>query len=221
MPGYDYIKISTSSHPHFVRSQSFSHHHRPRQHIRVRCPDNCASVPAEDWSNLVERERNARSANDTLTRENRSLKSDLRAAVQENRRLQDRNQELQDTVEQLTRHHSRDDNITAKLRRRLADFKAEVNDKDHIIHELKKEKDLADIRVRELSHTVSCQATEITQLDDEVKALNHIHKKEQHELGVRTEKVKEAWSLIDDLRRQLSLHKCREHIPLRRRYGFA
>ncbi|KAI3323832.1 hypothetical protein HD806DRAFT_495723 [Xylariaceae sp. AK1471] len=220
MPKYDYVTISTSNRPQFGRSQSFSHHHHhPRHHIRPRCPDNCACVSTEDWTTLVERERSTRSANETLTRDNRTLKSDLRASHQENRALQDCNRGLQDELDQLRRHHSRDEDIVTRFRRRMAALKAEVDSKDHALHELQKEKDLADIRVRELSQTVSNQVAEITQLEDDNSVLSRVHKKDQHDLGVRTEEAREAWSLVSDLRRQL--RKYHNPLPLRHRYAFA
>jgi chromosome segregation ATPase len=219
MPEYDYFKISTSAWPPFERSRSFSHHHHhqhqhPRHHIRSRCPDNCARVSTDEWNLSIERERSVRTTNETLTRENRTLKSDLRASHQENRRLKDCNRNLQDELDELKRHHSRDDNF----RRRMAALKAEVDSKDHALHELQKEKNFADIRVRELSQTVTDQAREITQLEDDTALLGQAHKKDQRDLGARTQEVREAWSLIEDLRRQL--RKCRDPLPFRRRYGF-
>ncbi|KAI1754813.1 hypothetical protein F4782DRAFT_528172 [Xylaria castorea] len=218
MPDYDYIKIATSGEPRFARSHSFSHHHRPR-HTRPRCPDNCACVSLEEWNSQVERERSTRSANETLTRENRTLKSDIHATIKENRRLQGINRDLQDEVDQLKAHHSRDENNAAKFRRRMEALKAEIESKDVALHELKKDRDLADIRVRELSQTVTDQSTEVTQLKDEIHLLRRIHKKDQHDLGVRTEEVREAWSLVRELQRQL--RKWHDPFRFRRRYDFA
>ncbi|RYC56697.1 hypothetical protein CHU98_g9508 [Xylaria longipes] len=218
MPDYEHIKISTSGEPRFVRSHSFSHHHRPH-YIRPRCPENCACVTLEEWNNLVERERSTRAANESLTRENRTLKSDTHAVHKDNRRLQASNRELQDEIDQLKAHHSRDEDNTAKFRRRMAAMKAEVENKDLALLDLKKDKDLADIRVRELSQTVTDQSMEITQLKDDVVLYRRIHKKDQYDLGVRTEEVSEAWSLVRDLQRRL--RKCRDPFPFRRRYDFA
>ncbi|KAI0465633.1 hypothetical protein F4859DRAFT_375367 [Xylaria cf. heliscus] len=218
MPEYDYIKISTSGEPRFVRSHSFSHHHRPR-HIRSRCPDNCACVSLDEWNSLIERERSARSANDSLLRENRSLKSELHTTYKENRRLQGNNRGLQGEAEELKGHISRDENNAAKLHRKIAALKAEVDSKDLALHDLKKDKDIADIRVRELSQTVTDQSTETARLEDEVALLNRMRKKDQYDLGVRTEEVREAWSLVRDLQRQL--RKCCDPFSFRRRYDFA
>ncbi|KAI8955139.1 hypothetical protein F4801DRAFT_376505 [Xylaria longipes] len=218
MPDYERIKISTSGEPRFVRSHSFSHHHRPH-YIRPRCPENCACVTLEEWNNLVERERSTRAANESLTRENRTFKSDTHAVHKDNRRLQASNRELQDEIDQLKAHHSRDEDNTAKFRRRMAAMKAEVENKDLALLDLKKDKDLADIRVRELSQTVTDQSMEITQLKDDVVLYRRIHKKDQYDLGVRTEEVSEAWSLVRDLQRRL--RKCRDPFPFRRRYDFA
>ncbi|KAI0437894.1 hypothetical protein F4803DRAFT_536927 [Xylaria telfairii] len=218
MPEYDYVKISTSGEPRFVRSHSFSHHHRPR-YTRPRCPDNCACVSLDEWNSLVERERSTRSANESLTRENRTLKSDSHSTYKDNRRLLSSNRELQAEVDQLKSQHSRDEDTTAKLRRRIAALKAEIDGKDLALHDMKKGKDLADIRVRELSQTVTDQAAEIEQVKDDYALLNHMHKKEHHDLGARTEEARQAWSLVRDLQRQL--RKCRDPFPFRRRYDFA
>ncbi|KAI8634374.1 hypothetical protein F5Y19DRAFT_413221 [Xylariaceae sp. FL1651] len=220
LPMPDFVRISTTGRPHFVRSQSFSHHHhQPRHYTRPRCPDDCACVSVDDWNNLVERERSTRSTNEKLARENRALKGDLHASHQENHRLQDCNRDLQGDVDQLRRSHSRDEDISAKFRRRMAALKAEADNKDHIIRELQKESGLLDTRVRELTETVSNQAAEVTQLVDEVSDLRRAYKKERHELGVQTEKAREAWSLVDELRRQLARY--RDPLPFRRRrYDF-
>ncbi|KAI0543829.1 hypothetical protein F4679DRAFT_79819 [Xylaria curta] len=217
MPDYDYIKVSTGE-ARFPRSHSFSHHHRPR-HFRPRCPDNCACVTLEDWNNLVERERSTRSTNDTLTRENQTLKTDIRATIKENRRLQAINRDQHEEIDQLKAHHLRDEDIAGKFRRKMTALNAEIHNKDVALHELKKDKDIADIRVRELSQTVTDQSTEVTQLKDEISLLRRIQKKDQHDLGVRTEEVREAWSLVRDLQRQL--RKCRDPFSFRRRWDFA
>ncbi|KAI1197069.1 hypothetical protein F5X97DRAFT_194518 [Nemania serpens] len=218
MPEYDYFKFSTSGLPRFVRSQSFSHnhnhHHRPR-HSRAaaRCPDNCACVTLDDWTALSERERLAHAASEKLARDNRSLKSDLRAAYDETRRLQDE-------VAQLRGRASRDEDVAAaKFRRRLAELKAEVDDKERALRDLGRAKDLADVRVRELTQTVTDQGVEVSQLADDVERLGRALKKDQLELGVRKEEAREAWSLVNELRRQL--RRCRDPLAFRRRYDFA
>ncbi|TGJ82869.1 hypothetical protein E0Z10_g5892 [Xylaria hypoxylon] len=211
MAEYDYIKISASGNPRFVRSQSFSHHHRPRYTPRVRCPENCACVSVEAWNELIERERKTLSDNETLVRENRTLKTDYRAINQENRRLQGSNRDLQ---AQIGQHYSRDEDTAAKLRRRIVALKAEVDGHSVALHDLKKEKEVGDIRIRELSQTVSAQGVEITQLEDDVVRMHRLHKKDQHDLGVRTEEVRQAWGFVTDLRRQL--RKCRDPLSFRR-----
>ncbi|KAI1110639.1 hypothetical protein F5Y14DRAFT_454836 [Nemania sp. NC0429] len=194
MPEYDYIKISTSGLPRFVRSQSFSHHHhhnRPRHYqSKTRCPDNCACVTLDDWTSLVERERTAHAASKELARENRALKNDLRAAYDQLK----------------SGRSSREEELAAKFRRRLAELKAEAaDDKERALHDLRKAKDLADVRVRELTQTVTDQGVEVSQLADD--------------LGVKAEEARRAWSLVTDLRRQL--HRCRDPLGFRRRYDFA
>ncbi|KAI1352866.1 hypothetical protein F5Y01DRAFT_278870 [Xylaria sp. FL0043] len=214
MPEYDYIKFTSTS-PRFVRSQSFHHHHRPRQHARTgtRCREDCACVSVEDWNDMVERERSARSTNESLARDNRTLKADLRAVYADNQRLQSAKRELQDEVDALRR----DDDVVSKFRRRMAALKAELDGKDLALQQLSKDKELADIRVRELSQTVSDQGAEIAKLEDDNALLKKIHKRDQHNLGVQTEKTNEAWSMVSELQRRLS--DCRP-FRFRPRYSF-
>ncbi|KAI1170314.1 hypothetical protein F4777DRAFT_569622 [Nemania sp. FL0916] len=204
MPEYDYFKISTSGRPHFARSRSFSHHHRPRHshthtHARTQCPENCACVTLEDWNALLE--------------DNRTLKADLRGVSVELQRAREEGERLRKT------HGLHDEEFAARFRRRIAGLKAEVDNKELELRDLGKAKDHADVRVRELSQTVSDQAGEIATLEDSLARLGRAHQKDQHALGVRTEEAREAWSLVGELRRQL--RKCRDPLPFRRRYDFA
>ncbi|KAI1123500.1 hypothetical protein F5Y10DRAFT_51892 [Nemania abortiva] len=200
MPSYEYVEIPTAGHS---RSRSFSYY-RPLHHVRPRCPDNCARVSLDDYNILVESERNARVANDRLARENR--------------RLQVSNQDLQDRVDQSRGHHSREE----KMRRKIEVLRLELEAKDLELRDLKKEKDLADIRVRELSQTVTDQNLEIDRLEDEIRSLKHVHKKDKHalgeRLGERTEQWRQARALVEDLQRQLQRY--REPFFSRRPYGF-
>ncbi|KAI3340518.1 hypothetical protein F4824DRAFT_497477 [Ustulina deusta] len=205
MPEYDYVKITSP--PRFQRSQSFSHHHhhhhRPR-HARARCPENCACVSVDHWNDAVERER--------------SLKDELRIVCQENQRLQSSKRGLQAEVDQLRGHLSHDGDAAAKLRRRVAALKAEVEAKDAALRELQKEKEVADIRVRELSVTVSNQGAELTQLEDDAVRMRRAHQKDQYDLGVRIDEARRAWGMVSDLQRRL--RDCRL-FPWRPGYGFA
>ncbi|KAI0113668.1 hypothetical protein GGR51DRAFT_20311 [Nemania sp. FL0031] len=196
MPLYDYVEISTER----PRRSSFSHYHRPR-HVRPRCPDNCARVSLDEYNSSVENERTLRALNQKLTDENNYLRTG--------------NQELQDKVNHLRVYHSRDE----KHRRRIESLRAEVENKERALRSLEREKELADIRVRELSQTVTDQGLEINALEDKLERSKRIHKQDQNELGVRNEELREAWSLVKDLRRQL--HRCREPFSsFRSRYDF-
>ncbi|KAI0423598.1 hypothetical protein F5Y09DRAFT_207356 [Xylaria sp. FL1042] len=213
MAEYDYIKFTSV--PRFMRSQSFHHHHRPRR--TTRCREDCACVSVEDWNDMVERERTARATSESLARDKRALKDDVRVLYHENQHLKTSKRELQDEVDQLRGHVCRDDDVV-KYRRRNAALHAEVTDKEVKLHDLRKEKEHLETRVRELSQTVSDQGAEITQLQDEIARLKRVHKKDQHDLGVRIEEVREAWSLVSDLQRRL--RDCRP-FPFRPRYSFA
>ncbi|KAI0403423.1 hypothetical protein F4802DRAFT_571325 [Xylaria palmicola] len=230
LPEYDHVKITAPGRSHFVRSHSFSHHHRPRFGW-TRCPEDCARVSLGEWNDLIERERGARSADESLARENRTLKSDLRTMYQETRRLDGRNRELQAEVNELRAHyhhyphyhHPRDDGddddvAAARFRRRVAALRAEVDGKERALRDLRKEKELVDVRVRELTQTVTDQGAEISQLAEDVERLRRSRKKDRHELGVRAEAVREAWSLVDDLRRQLRRYRDSPFPP--HRYDF-
>ncbi|KAI0415524.1 hypothetical protein F5X98DRAFT_213262 [Xylaria grammica] len=202
MPEYDRIKISTTEYPRVLRSQSFSHHYRPHR-TRARCPENCACVTVDAWNDLVEGERMTLENNESLKRENRSLKTDYRVIYQDNRRLQGSNRDLQAEVDQLKGRYTRDEDSTPKLRRRVAALKAERDGKDLALDELKeenkllrREKEIADTRVRELTQTVKDEGTRIDQLRDDMARVHQIRKQDQ-------EDIKYAWGLVDKLQRRL------------------
>lgn len=71
------LKRSRSHHHHHDHHGHHGHHHR-----------DCANVTVEEWENLVERERNLREVNDSLSRENSTLKTNLYNGDAELRRLQ-------------------------------------------------------------------------------------------------------------------------------------
>ncbi|KAF2967362.1 hypothetical protein GQX73_g6194 [Xylaria multiplex] len=193
MPEYDYYEFSLSGSPRrYTRSQSFSYHNQPRS-TRLRCPENCAAISVDTYNDLYGRERKAVSHNESLLRENRTLKNDYRVVYQQN-------QDLRGELNDLKGRYSRDDNILPKLRRRITSLKEDLDIKELTLRDLRLEKDRADIRIRTLTGTVRRQNDEISGLGDDLACLRRTHKKDQHDLGVRDEEVKR-------LRRRLG---CRE-----------
>ncbi|KAI0503246.1 hypothetical protein F5B22DRAFT_558971 [Xylaria bambusicola] len=190
MPEYEYVRRSPSP---FIRSRSFSYQTRPR-HCRLRCPENCACVSVEEWNELAINERTARESAD-------NLRTELRATSRENNRLQATKRELQAELEQLRGHGD----AVAKFKRRMAKLAAEVEG-------LRKEKEVADIRIREISQTVTDKNLEIDQLQEENRQLARIHKRDKQE-------TREAWKLVTDLQRRL--HDCRHVFGFPRPYGYA
>ncbi|KAI1305432.1 hypothetical protein F5Y03DRAFT_151875 [Xylaria venustula] len=133
----------------------------------------------------------------------------------------ERERTARQTIEALTRDKRKKQLLQAEVdelrgidklqRRTIADLETELRKET-------KEKDHLDKRVREMSQTVSDQGDEIAQLEDEVERLRRAHKKDKRELGEQTERAREAWSVVSDLRRQL-----RDFHPFsfRPRYSFA
>ncbi|KAI0534777.1 hypothetical protein GGR58DRAFT_504953 [Xylaria digitata] len=201
MHEYDYYEFSLSGSPRrYTRSQSFSHHNQPRR-TRIRCPEACAGISVDTYNDLYSRERKAVSHNESLMRENKSLKNDYRVVYQQNR-------DLRVELNQLKGRYSLDEDTLPKLRRRITGLKADLDSRELTLRDLREQKDLADTRIRTLSETVSRQGAEITGLGDDVARLRRIHKRDQRDLG-------EAWNLVHDLKRQV---KCREPLYFPR-YG--
>ncbi|GAP83899.1 hypothetical protein SAMD00023353_0503180 [Rosellinia necatrix] len=134
------------------RSRSFSYHHRPsRNSGRPSCHDNCASVTFDEWSDLVERERRARAANERLTRENRALLASASSRDKEKARLQAEGRGL----------------------------RADLDARDAALRALRHDKGIADIRVRELTVTVNNQDREAQKLRDDLDRLDRLRKIDQ------------------------------------------
>ncbi|KAI1428901.1 hypothetical protein F5Y12DRAFT_640019 [Xylaria sp. FL1777] len=203
MTDYDYIEITSG--PRYVRSHRY--HHGQRQY-RARHPENCARVTVDEWNDVVDRERTARSTHDTLKRHNHSLKADLTAIFDENQRLRSSRRDLQSEVEKLrvsyTSRVDDDTNLSARLRRRMTDLRAEVDTRDLALRDLRREKDFADRRVRIMSRTITDQGAELTHLEDELARMKRIHKRDRRDLGVQTEAARDAWGFAGGLQRRLS-----------------
>ncbi|CAJ2511304.1 Uu.00g069290.m01.CDS01 [Anthostomella pinea] len=231
----EFVRVTPSGQRQFVRSQSFSHHqHHSRPHYRPRCPDNCACVTIEQWDNLCDQNRNFLSVNETLTRENRTLKSDLQALNQEVHRLRVFNQQIIDEVQELKRHPTDEDNV-GRYRRRVAELKTEVSGKDHDIRRLEKENGNFKIRVRTLTETVTGKDREIEKLTslchDWKRDSNHWKErsaeferryvKSKRALFTCTTNLRDAMALVEELRHTIRhIHDPLPPLRHRHRYEF-
>ncbi|KAI1146926.1 hypothetical protein F4825DRAFT_455975 [Nemania diffusa] len=203
MPDYFAYEYTLPGHS---RSRSFSSYQYPLHYTRPfcadNCADNCARVSPAEWNNLIAQERSARTANAKLAREN---------------------QDLQAKIDRLRSAPpppppQRDDKL---LRRRAAAadaLRAELEGKELDLRALQKENDVLKIRVRELTETVRIQNDEATAWESQIRRSNRAHSKDRRELGVKAEEAREAWNLVDDLRRQL--RRCRDPLSFRGRYSF-
>ncbi|KAI5925981.1 hypothetical protein F4810DRAFT_618246 [Camillea tinctor] len=135
----EYVRITSSGRPQFVRSHSFSHHHHHHRTRYVpRCPENCAAVTVEQWDTVCAQNTALQDTNGVLTRDKESLKAELAGAAQELARLRDTNARL--------------DSELLDLRRRPAGER----------ERLEREVGVLNVRVRELSRTVDVKDAEIT-----------------------------------------------------------
>ncbi|KAI1487067.1 hypothetical protein F5X96DRAFT_687673 [Biscogniauxia mediterranea] len=162
----EYVKITSSGRPQFVRSHSFSHHlHHHHHHTRYvpRCPEHCAAVTVEQWDSLVEQNKGLADSNAALSREKEALKAELHASGQELGRLRDANARLDD---ELRRQRSgsgsnNNDELVDRFRRRVAALKHEVDERDAAVARLERDVGVLGVRVRELSRTVDLKDAEI------------------------------------------------------------
>ncbi|KAL7624130.1 hypothetical protein AAE478_005687 [Parahypoxylon ruwenzoriense] len=230
------IRTGPSGRQCFVRSHSFSHHHddpHHRYHYRTRCFDSCAGISLEQWNILCEQNKNFVASNETLTRDNQTLKSDLEASNQENQRLHAFNQQMIDEVGELRRSRSRDSENSERFRRRVAALKTEVDNKDKEIERLEKENTTLSARVRVLTQTVSDGAQRIVELtaslsrwrkraDDFQSSLEDIksrYEKTRRFLATRTSDLEDSNALVEEQRRVIQ--RLETTLPSRRRYSYA
>ncbi|KAI1637267.1 hypothetical protein F4809DRAFT_329542 [Biscogniauxia mediterranea] len=160
----EYVRITSSGRPQFVRSHSFSHHlhHHHRTRYVPRCPEHCAAVTVEQWDSLVDQNKGLADGNAALTREKESLKAELHASGQELGRLRDTNARLDGEVHELRRRRSggSSDELD-RFRRRVAALKHEVDERDAAVARLERDVGVLNVRVRELSRTVDLKDAEI------------------------------------------------------------
>ncbi|KAI1076446.1 hypothetical protein F5B20DRAFT_325627 [Whalleya microplaca] len=230
MPKF-YISTTTSDRPAFVRSRShsFSHHHHGHHHWhhhRDRCFEDCAGVTIEQWNSLYNENKDYRTRNETLLRENQTLKADL----QDNHRLHVINQQLANEVEDLKRSLSNDNSHTDKFRRRVADLKDEVDKKERHIHHLEKDNGILNARVREITRTMSDLQHEISELAPWRKKYNEMQAryeslkcrfdKTSRQLSDREADLQKRDDIIDDLRGIVRRHGLLHHHHPRPVYAY-
>ncbi|KAI0602379.1 hypothetical protein F4775DRAFT_602341 [Biscogniauxia sp. FL1348] len=157
----EYVRITSSGRPQFVRSHSFSHHHHHHRTRYVpRCPENCAAVTVEQWDGLVEQNKGLAESNAALAREKDSLKTELQASGQEASRLRDANAHLHREVHELRQRPNNSEEVE-RFRRRVAALKHEVGERDAAVARLERDVGVLNVRVRELSRTVDDKDAEI------------------------------------------------------------
>ncbi|RYP04612.1 hypothetical protein DL764_004349 [Monosporascus ibericus] len=162
MPSYYFtdVKSRPSREYEFVRSKSFSfghrehhHHHHDRHHYRRVhiCPKNCAGISCDEWNAVVRENRRLSTLNESTTRQNESLKCELRNAKEEIHRSNAANKLLSEENEQLRSSLSHDGENAEKFRRRVAAMKIELEKKDHTICHLESENASLAAKIRELN----------------------------------------------------------------------
>ncbi|KAI1106472.1 hypothetical protein F4804DRAFT_30485 [Jackrogersella minutella] len=205
------IKTSPLGRQQYVHSHSHRHydsHHR--HHRRPRCHESCAGVSVEQWDFLHDENKELRISNDALTRENQSLKSDLKSATQENTRLVACNQALSDEVDGLRRSNSHDSMNSERFRRRIAALKTEVDNKERAVHHLEKENGNLATRVSVITDTVSVLTDtvsnlerKITNLKDAVFDFRTLYERTKRLLSTRTRELEDSKALVEAQRRTL------------------
>ncbi|KAI1372243.1 hypothetical protein F4677DRAFT_268700 [Hypoxylon crocopeplum] len=215
------VRTTASGRPQFLRSYSFSHHdnHHHHRHHRTRCFDNCAGIALEDWNSLCEQNKDFIARNETLTRENQTLKGDLRTSNQERDRLFTYSQQLKDEIDGLRRSYSHDGDRAARFSRRVADLSTEVEKKDRDIRRLEKNNTILDKRVHVLSDTVSEKNQEISDLASELLGWQRRYEKARRMLEIRTRELDERNLFVDEQHRMICHLK--STLPSRPRYNYA
>jgi chromosome segregation ATPase len=93
------------------------------------------------------------SVNESVTRENQSLRGDLENVKQDVIRSQAANRQLLEENQQLRHSLSHDGESVDRFRRRIAGLKVEIHEKNHTIRHLEKDNASLTARVRELTHS--------------------------------------------------------------------
>lgn len=175
MSGRYWVETSPTGRQQFValkRSQSHGHHHRHRHYDR-----DYYKVSIDEWTRLMERERDYAEENQKFAAENKSLKANLSAVQTENIRLSktvipqlqsqisclyNENEDLRRANcggDDSSRYHRQVERLqekVAKLERDYKDVLDENNDFRHRLRELSKQLDgNANRRVEELKKNVS------------------------------------------------------------------
>ncbi|KAI1439065.1 hypothetical protein GGR50DRAFT_221539 [Xylaria sp. CBS 124048] len=183
--------------PRPQRSFSANEHHRPN-------PARPRHSGTVDWSDLVESERNLRYVNGFLAHDNEMLKTDLYAIHEENRRLRREVKSLRQNP--IDPAHWRPAGAgatpaaevpTAQSHHRETALQAELDAKNLALRDQKKKRHLADIRVRELTQTVTLQNVEIDRLKYEKSQLLQSRRKNRDEIAILREQLREARQYCD------------------------
>ncbi|KAK6214271.1 hypothetical protein LQW54_004497 [Pestalotiopsis sp. IQ-011] len=142
-PTADYVRLRTGRPPEFIRSNTFSHHHRHRHH---KCQDDCSGVSRKGYNKMVEENHNLISENAKLFKEKETLKDDLCHAKNANRawsdeaaRLNEVNarlslevDSLRDENSSLRRSCSSDDDHIKGFKRRIKALEREARDQERM-----------------------------------------------------------------------------------------
>ncbi|KAI1411245.1 hypothetical protein F5Y13DRAFT_64541 [Hypoxylon sp. FL1857] len=217
------VKTYPSGRQQYVRSTSFhdhhdpNHHHHHRHHYRTRCFDNCAGISLEQWNSLCDQNKAVIASNESLTRENQSLKSELQATTQERNQLVADNRLLADEVDSLRRSHSHshhDGEAAERFRRRIAALKTELDNQDRLVSRLEKENATLSTRVRVLTETVSGYFN----WQREAERLQSLLEKTRRALSARNRELNESEAVVEEQRRRL--RRLESTLPPRRRFSF-
>ncbi|OTB01028.1 hypothetical protein M426DRAFT_323808 [Hypoxylon sp. CI-4A] len=217
-------------HHHNNQNQNHHHHHHSRSRSRPRCYEDCAGVSLEEWDSLCRQNKDTLASNEVLTRENETLKTDLRVSTEENARLVAANLQLTEDAASLRgRSQSHED----ALRRRITVLSREVEAKDRDVRLLEKDNGTLATRVKVITDTMSDQGRQVKELaakladwrktaDDFQRLYDDFrgrYEKARRLLAARARELDESAALVDEQRRRLARYEGK--IPSRpRRYSF-
>lgn len=150
------------------RSRSHHHHHHDHRHHDHH---DRAHISQEELDKILERERQLREANETLTRENNNLKTNLQNADAEARRLQGWIGPLQEQNQALVAENKSLRRSIDNAGEHSLQHHREAEKLRHKIHKLERDNGELSARVRELSRRVQDVVSDrIAELLDAVDA---------------------------------------------------
>ncbi|KAI0384847.1 hypothetical protein F5Y04DRAFT_222370 [Hypomontagnella monticulosa] len=216
---FEYCIRTAPARQHFVRSNSFSHHHDHHRHYRTRCFDNCAGISLEKWNKLCDQNKDLITSNDSLARENQTLKADLQTSTQETSRLVAYNQQLYDENLGLRRSLTHDGENMGRFVRRVADLKTEVEHKEERIRYLDKRVDVLSETVTEANRQISSWRKTADDVETRLTDVTRRLKEAKRLLGERTRELDQSNAIVEDQRR--TIRRLETMFPPRRHYSFA